>query len=659
MVSACPTSYGPDPMERSDSGSVGPVTEANGGLVRLHFAKAFQAAARRTRRRRALRSGLAGSLVGGVAAASLTLSAWALNWSGERLTLCFAAALGALSGLVVSRLKSWDDRRVALFLDRSLGADESIVTALELSEHAGEPPVAFASVVQRAQAQLQRRPSPPLPTIWQSYHWLLVPALGCALLFAWLPLPAPAAAASKPGSEIIRRSKVAGLDALASLQAPKNATAAERARLQRLVHQARKLQRELQQGMPRREAQADLARLQSELRQERQRLGAGPEKAGLQAALNELSDAAPLASARQALARADLAALEHELQALANRSNSAQRSEAGRRLRRAAKKAKEQGAETVARALNEQAKRLADAAFDAAQLEQLQRAMSAKKGTAPSTAPTASTLAQQLAQMTPKERAELAQRLLQQQPKTASERQAQKALAEALQRPNGSRQLLGNLRSPGNTSPAPSTQHQQQLRRSERALARGQRQLLPQASRPGPAKAATPPIQAQATSSPTGQSPTPGGLTQGHATQGHATQGHATQGHATQGQTGNPGGHTRNPGGHTRNPGGQTGNPGGNGNKTAGSTGRSPAEELRLRVASRHGQSGQPGSALPTLRGPTAASERATQPSEAINSSRPQNRSRGTHANPVPSEYREQVRRYFERNAPTSAQTGP
>ncbi|HVJ18757.1 MAG TPA: hypothetical protein VM686_25220, partial [Polyangiaceae bacterium] len=147
----------------------------------------------------------------------------------------------------------------------------------------------------------------------------------------------------------------------------------ERERLRRIAEAARKLKAELAQGMEKREALAAVAKLRDDIAAERMKFGDAANRAGLDAAIAELSRHQGLERAARALSEGDLVAFDEEMQRIANLAESEDRDAAKQALEDAAKAAKEKGAEALSKALERERKKLDEAQAKAEALRELAR----------------------------------------------------------------------------------------------------------------------------------------------------------------------------------------------------------------------------------------------------------------------------------------------
>ncbi len=388
------------------------------------FDAAFARRARGVRRRVEASWLLRGLVLGALASTPSAALAWYTRHGALRVWSLGWLAIGAVAIFVFARRRRWDDTDVALFLDEKLASEEVIVTAVGLPERSSPP----ARAIVRAASVALSRPLPKGsgPQVFRVWHLLAPVACAATVWVARLELPSiPAALPPPPGAETIALENLEGLEEARALAkvAPKDA--AERERLRALSERAEKLKEQLAKGMPRREAQAELAKLREDVASERQRQGAAEERRGLEAALAKLSNQAEFDAARRALGDRDLTEFDDAMEELANRLERGDRERAAKALEDAAEAARREGAQGLASALEEQKQRLLERGKGAEALRELakslggglspegRRALDAMKqrGTAKDRAELGRELATALEGLTETERENLARRM--------------------------------------------------------------------------------------------------------------------------------------------------------------------------------------------------------------------------------------------------------
>jgi hypothetical protein len=315
------------------------------------FERAFRAQARGVRARLLARYVAFGAGGGALAGGALAALLWSLRLGRER-PWAFACSLvvGALAGVLVARRRRWSNSEVALYLDARLGTGEAITTAVE----GGDSPMR-AAVRERATAALEnaspRRVTPRVLTRW---HGLLPLGSAAAIWLSLIPLPKAPALVIAPGAERIKQTHLDGLERIEALAELGGADPAQEERLKRLAAEAKKLREDLARGLEKREALSRIAKLRDEISAERLRFGDSENRAGLDAAINELSRRELTAKAARALGDGDLTAFDAEMQRLATLTEKRDREAAKQALEDAAKAAREKGAKGLADALERQ-----------------------------------------------------------------------------------------------------------------------------------------------------------------------------------------------------------------------------------------------------------------------------------------------------------------
>ncbi|MEM9691308.1 MAG: hypothetical protein AAGA56_02080 [Myxococcota bacterium] len=463
-------------------------------MVREEFARRFARHARRIRQRLMLRIALYGVAAG----ATLGTVAVALSWQGGqaiglRAMFAFGALLsGAAAGTMLHH--RWTDTDIALYLDRKWR--ETVVTALETDSASA----AGRAVLAKGVAALGEPVD--LPPVWRRGHLSLVAVMPLGFMVA-LPSPVTPVVPALPGTENVQVTTVS-LDAVMAL-AELPGTEAERARLNQLVREAKALRQRLHDGMPRREAQADLAQLRAAVATERNRFGTGEERRGLEAALSVLNEHPGVSRVRRALGDRDLTALDEEMAQLANRLERRARREAVEALEDAARAADEAGAPDVAEELRNQGRRVGRRAAQSQALRALAEAMgeglgddarralrdAERSGATTDQRRLADALSQALERLTDGERQRLAERMreMARDFDPAPAQTTQRMADDLLGTPD---ELADRLRSLAQPPPSPGAERQRRLADAEREL--GAVPLPGDSSRPpGPSGPLAPP----------------------------------------------------------------------------------------------------------------------------------------------------------------------
>jgi hypothetical protein len=452
------------------------------------FDRLFRQLARRVRFRRTMRDVLSGSTFGAALAAILSLAAFELGFGELRWYAAVALFLGAALGWAHGRRRRWSDAEVALYLDARLGAEESFTTGVLLQQRApGAAEVAQQRAVEQSAAADSRQVR---PRLWLRWHGLLPLSLVAFIWLALRPLPPePIATKTERGTERVQKSAVPGLERIEALAQTQALSAADAERLAALAREAKRLGDDLKRGLERREAQARIGQLRDELAGERQRPGAGAERAGLEAALRALEAERSMLRAQRALAEGDVVGFDDEMRRLANQAESDARRAAREALSEAARAARERGAKQLAELLERQKQSFAER-------EALNRALTElgeqlldeqtrgelgehlRKGDPESAERLAEALARAFAQLSEEERKRLLESLkrkLTQDPALATgDPERLQALLERLNTPEGQRALLDALRSQVRGKDA---EREHALRDAERGAAEAEQSL--------------------------------------------------------------------------------------------------------------------------------------------------------------------------------------
>jgi hypothetical protein len=327
------------------------------------FRPLFERWSRRVRARLALRHVLTGAAVGLLVGAGATAALWRTRHGALRPLGAAGGVLGAAVGLAVARRKRWADADVALYLDARLHADEAIATAVELQQRPDEgDDSARAVVVSQAAGALAKATSKQVraPMIRIAHAALPIAAATIGwICLAPLP-PLPPRPAAPPGVDRVQLVQVEGLEKVLALAEASARDEAQRQRLKKLAEDAKKIRDKLKDGVEKREAQADIARLRDGITAERLSLGDGEERQGMESALGKLGENPDLKNAQKALGDRDLVSLDDEMERLANKLEKDDRRRAQQTLEEAAEAARKGGAPGVAKALEEERRRLAE-----------------------------------------------------------------------------------------------------------------------------------------------------------------------------------------------------------------------------------------------------------------------------------------------------------
>ncbi|HTQ05921.1 MAG TPA: hypothetical protein VMI54_18800 [Polyangiaceae bacterium] len=316
------------------------------------FERAFVRRARAVRLRLLARDAALGAAFGAAMGGALAGLFWWLRLGTLRAPVFGGAVLaGALVGLFAARKRRWSNSDVALYLDAKLGTGEVITTAVE----GGETP-ARANVREQATLALaEPKSGRTLPRVLTRWHGLLPLGSAAAVWLSVIPLPpAPAPPALAPGAEHVKKQDLAGLERIEALAELGGANPAQEERLKRLAAEAKKLREDIARGVEKRDALARIAKLRDDIAAEQLRFGDAENRAGLDAAVNELMQKELTQRAARALGDGDLTAFDAEMQRLATLTEKRDRDIAKQALEDAAKAARDKGAKGLAGALERQ-----------------------------------------------------------------------------------------------------------------------------------------------------------------------------------------------------------------------------------------------------------------------------------------------------------------
>jgi hypothetical protein len=455
------------------------------------FERSFRRWAARVRTRQLLQVTLTGAAVGLVLGAATAGVLWKLRQGPWRPAAGVLGLVGATAGALIARRRRFDDEAVALYLDGRLGSAEVITTAMSFRQAENAPPAARPTdpdesdglpaaltrslppgpsvstdlVFDRASSLLEsadkKRVRPP---VLLPIHGLL-PLGGAALVFvSLLALPPAPVVKAPPGMEKVTLADVRGLEKVAELGAMSARDDEQKKRLEKVADDARKLQARLREGVERREAQSEIAKLQDAIAAEKLSLGEGERRRGLEAALARLAQDPLTKDAAKALGDRDLVKFDEEMQKLANSREKADREQAKKALEEAAEAAKKAGANDVAKALEDQKKLLEDRGKRADELRELGKALEGalseddqealrefgSQKSDKSAQSAAKALGEALKKLTPEERKRLAEKLKKQLSEQGvgapGDGHAMKDLAKDLETEEGRKRLEDELR---------------------------------------------------------------------------------------------------------------------------------------------------------------------------------------------------------------------
>ena len=315
------------------------------------FERVFRQRARAVRARLLTRYLALGAAGGALAGGVLAGLCWWLRLGRERPWIFVAAlGVGALAGVLVAKRRRWSNADVALYLDARLGTGEAITTAVEV----GDSPMRAAVRTRATEALTAAKRERTSPRVLTRWHGLLPLGSAAAVWLSVIPLPPAPALGVAPGAERVKQSHLDGLERIEALAELGGANAAQDERLTRLAAEAKKLREDLARGLEKREALSRLAKLRDDISAEKLRFGDAENRAGLDAAVNELSRNELTAKAARALGDGDLTAFDTEMQRLATLTEKRDRDAAKHTLEDAAKAAREKGSKGLAEALERQ-----------------------------------------------------------------------------------------------------------------------------------------------------------------------------------------------------------------------------------------------------------------------------------------------------------------
>jgi hypothetical protein len=401
-----------------------------------------------------------------VVAVALAVFAWKAGHGALRTYAGFSAIAGAAAGLAIARRRWWSDTEVALYLDDWLHAEERIATAVEMRNAVEADDPARGVVVSSAAEALGRdEATHARPALLKPVHAMAPLAAAALVAVALAPLPAAPPPLSPPGTTRVRIPQAGGLEKAAKLAQLSARDDAQRERLDKIAKDAEKLKQDLLLGMEKREALDRIAKIEDAILAERLSLGEGEKRAGLESAVGRLEQTDVTRKSARALGDHDLETMDAEMERLANAREKQDRELARKALEEAARNAAKSGAPDVGKAL-EQEKRLLDrrsrradllrglekgiegAGEDSPELRAESEALD-HKGSDESARKLAESMVKALESMTPAEREKLVRKLreLAKQGGIANgDPQARKDLADDLSTPEGQEELEKELR---------------------------------------------------------------------------------------------------------------------------------------------------------------------------------------------------------------------
>jgi DNA-binding MarR family transcriptional regulator len=465
---------GGNPEGRGPGAALG--SALGGGAARRELDEAFAPWRASVNRSLVLRAMLDGATAGALGGAAFVGAAWAthhLAWRGGGLGF---VALGALVGAAIGARRTWNDRAVALYVDGVLGTPETVTSAVELGREAP------ADVIEGAIEALRGSGPRPPRRLRRRHSLALLGTAACIAALALRP-PKPAQASPPTGTELVKLSEVPGLDKIAEVEKLPAKDDAQRKRLEEIAKDARELKKKLLEGMPRREALDQLRKLQQRLEAERQELGGGERKPGLDAAASALKNEG-FPGLADALEERDLQSFDEMMERLANDREEKDREKAKDALDKAIAEAKKKGADDVAKELQKQKERLEKRGQQGDALRDLADALKGtpgdpgkslkdyeQKGTDESSRDLADSLRKGLEKLSPEERKKLAERLEKEAERGGPDgkmspggKKRMKDLADKLKSPEGQKELEKQLRDYANGGDADKDQTDEEKR---------------------------------------------------------------------------------------------------------------------------------------------------------------------------------------------------
>lgn len=460
------------------------------------FHELFERWARRVRTRMIVRQALTWTALGLLVGSLAALALWKTHQGALRPWMGAVGLVGLAAGAIIGARRRWTDMDVALYLDGRLDTDEVITTAVQMRNEAEADDEARAVVVRQAADALEKAdPKKVRPPIFVGDHLLIPIAVAAIVLVARMPMPVRPLPAAPPGSDKVQLAQVEGLEKMAALGALSTPDEAQRERLKQLAERAKNLREKLRDGMERREALSEIAKLKDDVAAERLSLGDAERREGLEAAQGQLAKEPSLKDAAKALGDRDLTRFDEEMQKLANSQEKADRERAKKALEEAADAAKKNGAPDVARALEEEKKLLEerskrnDALKDLAEgfgkdaPEDLKKDLEemAEGGTDKDSRKLAKDLGDALEKLTPEERKRLGEKLREKAEKggmAPMDKERLKDLAKKLATPEGQKQLEEELRKMANEdTESEESKKQGALEEGEKGLGEAEKQL--------------------------------------------------------------------------------------------------------------------------------------------------------------------------------------
>lgn len=268
-----------------------------------------------------------------------------------RLPWLSLLAVGLLVGLIRELFQLPPAHDIALYIDRKLGAESSIVTAIELDDDGRRR---LSETVSMATSKLSGAHMRDVrPKFSSRALWLYPIAIPCFALVLLYPSIAPTDP-SVPGTEEVRIDDAEALTQLEHLAEEEVTDTERQERLEELAEQASKLRQLLSDGAEQREALDQVAELSETVEREIGRESAA-ERRARDRAIEALDDEAEMSSA---LAERDLEALDQAVERAAARREAADRARAQQALRGASEAAAGEGDSALSHLLAASERRL-------------------------------------------------------------------------------------------------------------------------------------------------------------------------------------------------------------------------------------------------------------------------------------------------------------
>jgi hypothetical protein len=251
--------------------------------------------------------------------------------TGPSTLALFGLVLLAVLPVGATWLSEPGDSRLALYFDDRLRSAQCIVSAVE---DVSSP---FAEYLRsRAGELLAGAPADRLrPRVLRPVHAALpLAALAVGALLR-VPAPVPTKPPLPAGSRTLHAHALSEFEPLLDLYRAPGLNEADEALLRQLSAQARELERELTQGVSQRRAMSDLARMQDTISERLRASSPEAKDTGMQAAIAALRDNPDTVGAAEALRRGDLSKFDAEMRRLSSAEERASRHRARQALERA------------------------------------------------------------------------------------------------------------------------------------------------------------------------------------------------------------------------------------------------------------------------------------------------------------------------------------